>query len=138
MRPTYASKTMTGLLASHGLRISQQRIGESLSRLNPGYQHAHRATIATLWDDNRRANWYSLTNVPFKCIQRENVCVLSRFIVGSKLSSSESKTIGHFLSLPITANSLRQGNLPESQPYRRKGNKIINGFPNRHSSNARI
>ena len=100
---------MTGLLASHGLRISQQRVGESLSRLNPGYQHAHRATIATLWDDNRRANWYSLTNVPFKCIQRENVCVLSSFIVGSKLSSSESKTIGRFLFLPITANSLRQG-----------------------------
>ena len=33
---------MTGLLASQGLRISQQRVGESLSRVNPGYQHARR------------------------------------------------------------------------------------------------
>ena len=37
---------MTGLLASQGLRISQQRVGESLSRVNPGYQHARR-TVTT-------------------------------------------------------------------------------------------
>ena len=37
---------MTGLLASQGLRISQQRVGESLSRVNPGYQHARRTATA--------------------------------------------------------------------------------------------
>ena len=37
---------MTGLLASQGLRVSQQRVGESLSRVNPGYQHARRTATA--------------------------------------------------------------------------------------------
>ena len=37
---------MIGLLASQGPRISQQRVGESLSRVNPGYQHARRTATA--------------------------------------------------------------------------------------------
>ena len=37
---------MTGLLVSQGLRVSQQRVGESLSRVNPGYQHACRTATA--------------------------------------------------------------------------------------------
>ena len=36
------SKTMTGLLASEGIKVSQQRVGESLRLTNPGYQHACR------------------------------------------------------------------------------------------------
>ena len=41
--PNYGRKTMTGLLASNGIRISQQRIGKSLRTVNPNY-HAARAT----------------------------------------------------------------------------------------------
>ena len=37
---------MTGLLVSQGLWISQQRVGKSLSRVNPGYQHARRTATA--------------------------------------------------------------------------------------------
>ena len=33
---------MTGLLASEGIGVSQQRVGESLRLTNPGYQHARR------------------------------------------------------------------------------------------------
>ena len=33
---------MTSLLASEGIRVSQQRVGESLHLTNPGYQHARR------------------------------------------------------------------------------------------------
>ena len=51
--PTYGRKTMTGLLASQGLCVSQQRVGESLRRMNPTYHHARRtathgnATVGT-------------------------------------------------------------------------------------------
>ena len=31
---------MTGLLASRGINISQQRVGESLNRVSPAYQEA--------------------------------------------------------------------------------------------------
>ena len=44
--PTYGRKTMTGLLASQGLRVSQQRVGESLRRMNPTYHHARRTATA--------------------------------------------------------------------------------------------
>lgn len=37
--PVYSKKTMTGLLASKGLRVSQVRVGESLKRTNPPYHH---------------------------------------------------------------------------------------------------
>ena len=37
---------MTGLLATQGFRISEQRVGESLQRVNPGYSHARRANTA--------------------------------------------------------------------------------------------
>ena len=37
---------MTGLLSSQGIRVSQRRIGESLQRVNPGYQHARQTTTA--------------------------------------------------------------------------------------------
>ena len=35
--PTYGHKTITGLLASQALRVSQQRVGESLRRMNPTF-----------------------------------------------------------------------------------------------------
>ena len=44
--PTYGRKTMTGLLSSHGLHVSQKRVGDSLQRTNPGYQHARRTATA--------------------------------------------------------------------------------------------
>ena len=37
--PVYGRKTMTGLLASQGLRVSQVRVGESLRRTNLPYHH---------------------------------------------------------------------------------------------------
>ena len=42
--PTYGRKTMTGLLASCGLR--EARVGESLRQMNPNYQHARRTATA--------------------------------------------------------------------------------------------
>ena len=44
--PTYGRKMMTGLLSSHGMNISQQRVGESLSRVSPAYQDARRTATA--------------------------------------------------------------------------------------------
>ncbi|XP_065894563.1 uncharacterized protein [Dysidea avara] len=38
--PTYGRKMMTGLLSSHGVQVSQNRVGDSLGRVNPGYQSA--------------------------------------------------------------------------------------------------
>ena len=35
--PYYRRKTMTGLLASQGCRVAQCRVGESFSRVSPGY-----------------------------------------------------------------------------------------------------
>lgn len=43
--PTYGRKTMTGLLASSGLHVSEARVGESLRQTNPNYQLAR--TMAT-------------------------------------------------------------------------------------------
>jgi len=37
---------MTGLLSSQGVTVSQQRVEESLRRVNPGYEHAHRTATA--------------------------------------------------------------------------------------------
>ena len=37
---------MTGLLASQGLRVSQQRVEEALQRVHPGYQHARITSTA--------------------------------------------------------------------------------------------
>lgn len=37
---------MTGLLASQDIRVSQQRVGEALQSVNPGYQHARRCSTA--------------------------------------------------------------------------------------------
>ena len=37
---------MTSLLSSQGVRVSQQRVGESLRRVNPGYQHTRRTATA--------------------------------------------------------------------------------------------
>ena len=44
--PTYGRKTMTGLLASEGIRVSQKRVGKTLSRQHPGYHHARRTATA--------------------------------------------------------------------------------------------
>ena len=40
--PSYGRKTMTGLLASQGIRVGQGRVDESLQRANLSYHHAHR------------------------------------------------------------------------------------------------
>ena len=45
--PVYGRKTMTGLLASQGLKVSQARVGESLRRTNPQY-HQKRCTSAAV------------------------------------------------------------------------------------------
>ena len=37
---------MTGLLASHGIRVSEQRVGQSLQRVHPGYHQVRRASTA--------------------------------------------------------------------------------------------
>ena len=37
---------MTGLLSSRGIHISQQKVGESLSRVSPAYQEARRTATA--------------------------------------------------------------------------------------------
>ena len=44
--PTYGRTTMTGLLASQGLLVSQERVGELLNRINPTYHGARRTTTA--------------------------------------------------------------------------------------------
>lgn len=50
---------MTGLLASQGLRVSQQRVGQSLRRTNPTYQHARRtATARRLYPVPYRADYF--------------------------------------------------------------------------------
>ena len=46
--PTYGRRTITGLLASQGLRASQVRVGESLRQMNPNYQHARRTATARI------------------------------------------------------------------------------------------
>ena len=40
----YGRKTMTGLLSSQGFRCAQNRVGESLSRVNPDY-HRERSVL---------------------------------------------------------------------------------------------
>jgi hypothetical protein len=37
---------MTGLLAAHGIKVGQRRVGESLQRVNPGYHAARRSCTA--------------------------------------------------------------------------------------------
>jgi len=37
---------MTGLLSSHGVHVSQQRVGDSLCRVSPGYQNARQTATA--------------------------------------------------------------------------------------------
>lgn len=44
----YGRKTMTGLLASQGLRVSQARVGESLRRTNPHYHQKRSTSTARL------------------------------------------------------------------------------------------
>ena len=44
--PTYSRKMMTGFLFSHGINISQQRVGESLNRVSPVYHDARRTSTA--------------------------------------------------------------------------------------------
>lgn len=44
--PTYGRKMMTGLLSSNGVHVSQQRVGESLCRVSPGYQNARQSETA--------------------------------------------------------------------------------------------
>ena len=44
--PTYGRKMMTGLMSSRGIHVSQQRVGESLSRVSPAYQEARRTATA--------------------------------------------------------------------------------------------
>ena len=39
---------MTGLLASNGIRASECRVGQSLRRVHPSYQHARRLGAARL------------------------------------------------------------------------------------------
>ena len=46
--PVYGRKTMTGLLASQGLRVSQARVGKSLRRTNPQYHHRRSTATARL------------------------------------------------------------------------------------------
>ena len=48
--PMYGRKTMTGLLASQGLRVSQVRVGESLRHTNPQYHHQRKNS--TTWHLN--------------------------------------------------------------------------------------
>ena len=44
--PTYGRKTMTGLLSSQGLRVSEVRVGRSLKRMNPRYHRARQTATA--------------------------------------------------------------------------------------------
>ena len=44
--PTYGRKMMKGLLYFMGVRASEMRVGESLSRVNPGHHDARRTATA--------------------------------------------------------------------------------------------
>lgn len=46
--PVYGRKTMTGLLSSQGLKVSQTRVGASLKRTNPHYHNQRRTATAIL------------------------------------------------------------------------------------------
>ena len=50
---------MTGLLASDGIRVSEQRVGESLGRVHPAYQQARKSgTAAQLNPVPYRADYF--------------------------------------------------------------------------------
>ena len=44
--PKYGRKMITGLMSSRGIHVSQQRVGESLSRVSPAYQEARSTATA--------------------------------------------------------------------------------------------
>ena len=100
VRLTYGRKTMTGLLASKGLRVGERRVGESLSRVNPAYNHLRRTATARQLnpirykadyfghklhvDQNEKLVMYGITHV----------CAIDGFT---------SKIVG-FITLPIKNN----------------------------------
>ena len=100
MGPTYGCKTMTGLLASQGLRVSEPRVGEALSRQHPGYHHARRtATARQMNPVPYRANYFGHKlhidqNEKFVTFGVTHVCAIDGY----------SGKIVEFISMPIKNN----------------------------------
>ena len=98
--PTYGRKTLTGLLASEGVKVAEERVGKALKEVNPVYHQAryHRAERrlnpipyhASHFgnkihiDQNEKLAMYGVTHV----------CAIDGF---------SSKVVG-FISMPIKNN----------------------------------
>lgn len=48
MGPVYGRRTLTGVLASQGIKVGEKRVGESLSRVSPVYCQARKNRVARL------------------------------------------------------------------------------------------
>ncbi|XP_065896313.1 uncharacterized protein [Dysidea avara] len=98
--PTYGRKTITVFLASEGVRVSERRVGESLRRVNPIYNHAHRTSTARQVNPHRyHADYFEQKLhinqneklVMFGCT---HICALDGY---------SSKIVG-FVTLPVKNN----------------------------------
>ena len=83
---------MTGLLASQGLQISEQRVGQSLSRTNPAYHHARRtATDRQVNPTPYQANYFGHRLY----IDEDEKCVMYGVTHGCTVDGYSSKIVGY-------------------------------------------
>ena len=91
---------MTGLLASKGLRVGEQRVGKSLQSCNPTYQHARTTETARLLNPvPYRADYFGHK---LHCDQNEKMVMFGVTHVCG-IDGYSGKIVG-FVTMPIKNN----------------------------------
>lgn len=97
--PTYGRKMMGGFLKSHGFRVAEQRIGESLHRVDPVHHTIRRnLTIRSINPRIYIADYFGqkLQNEKITMFGVTHVCAIDGF---------SNKIVG-FVSMPIKSNEV--------------------------------
>ena len=91
---------MTGLLASHGVRVSQQRVRQSLVRIHPEYHHARRTTT----DRQLNPKPYQADYFGHKLhIDQNEKCVMYGVTHMCGVDGYSGKIVG-FITMPVKNN----------------------------------
>ena len=98
--PVYGRQTMTGVLASQGLRVSQTRVAEALKRTNPRYHHKLSTATARLMNPRQ----YSADYFGHKVYADQNEKLVMYGVTHVCARDGYSGKVVGFITMPVKNN----------------------------------